>query len=131
MPENKEMNEIVEKLLEDYSIIAAVIQLVLTSFLNYVKDEEIKKYQACQNELNMMNGVLFKNICVIIPVSLRDRNLALLHEGHFEVTKVKLLSRSYCYWFGIFYSIEILTKSCEVCQLHGETKKNDFFHSWQ
>uniref|UniRef100_A0A0K0FRB1 RNA-directed DNA polymerase n=1 Tax=Strongyloides venezuelensis TaxID=75913 RepID=A0A0K0FRB1_STRVS len=145
MPEDKEMDEIVERLLEDYpldleiikkeqqkdSIIAAVIQLVLTSFPIYVKDEEIKKDQAYQNELNMMNGVLFKNICVIIPVSLRDRVLALLHEGHFGATKVKLLARSYCYWPGISESIEILTKSCEVCQLHGETKKNNDLHSWQ
>uniref|UniRef100_A0A0K0FW90 RNA-directed DNA polymerase n=1 Tax=Strongyloides venezuelensis TaxID=75913 RepID=A0A0K0FW90_STRVS len=94
-------------------------------------DEEIKKYQIFQNELSVVNGVLFRNICVVIPESLREKVLTLLHDGHFGATKVKLLARSYCFWPGISESIELMTKGCESCQLYGDTKTNEDLHSWQ
>uniref|UniRef100_A0A0N5BZV4 RNA-directed DNA polymerase n=1 Tax=Strongyloides papillosus TaxID=174720 RepID=A0A0N5BZV4_STREA len=112
-------------------IISVVIQLVLTSFPEYIKDDEIRKYKIFQNELSVIHGVLFRNICVVIPTTLREQVLVMLHDGHFGSTKVKLLARSYCFWPGITESIEAMTKGCDVCNLYGDTKTNDDLHAWE
>ncbi|XP_026581555.1 uncharacterized protein LOC113454394, partial [Pseudonaja textilis] len=53
---------------------------------------------------------------VVIPETLRDRVLALLHEGHPGVVKMKALARSYAWWPGTDKQIETWVAVCSKCQ---------------
>uniref|UniRef100_A0A0N5C173 RNA-directed DNA polymerase n=1 Tax=Strongyloides papillosus TaxID=174720 RepID=A0A0N5C173_STREA len=121
----------IKKAQDDDKIVSTVSQLVLTNFPEYVKDPEVKEYKKYQFELNVIKGVLFRNNSVVIPDSLREEVLKLLHHGHFGSSKIKMLARSYVFWPGYSNDIEVMTRACKVCQEYGDTKTNEDLHAWE
>ena len=57
----------------------------------------------------------FVNLRVIIPSTLRNHILKLLHLGHFGMQRMKQLARSTVYWPRIDFDIENLCRKCTSC----------------
>jgi hypothetical protein len=66
-------------------------------------------------ELSLEDGVLVWGRRVVIPKSLRSRILAILHDGHQGIVRMKLRARSYVWWPGIDEQLELLASECSQC----------------
>ena len=66
---------------------------------------------------------------VVIPQTLRQRLLQLLHESHWGVVRMKQLARRYCWWPGIDRDIERLASSCATCKVASVSPPKEF-SSW-
>ena len=57
----------------------------------------------------------------IIPFSLRGKVLAVAHEGHLGMVRMKQRCRGAIWWPGIDRDIEGLVRECEACILSGNS----------
>lgn len=98
---------------------------VLNKILNFyqvgwpvkLKDEgEIRHYFKLRNNIYVENKLIFYDNKLIVPRSLRNHMLNLLHETHFGIVKTKLYARKFCYWPGMNNDVENFVNSCYTCQ---------------
>ena len=78
-----------------------------------------------RDELSVLDGLVLKGSCIVIPESCRDEILIHLHEGHFGMDRTKLHARDSVYWPNINKDIECLVKSCDLCQEHSYRNNKD------
>ncbi|KAL0148064.1 hypothetical protein M9458_056604 [Cirrhinus mrigala] len=76
----------------------------------------IKQELSCWNDTCAARG-----LCTVIPSTLRARVLAMAHEGHLGIVKLKQRCRERVWWPGIDKDIEALVKDCAACFLSGKT----------
>ncbi|KAF4518755.1 hypothetical protein B566_EDAN006159 [Ephemera danica] len=74
-----------------------------------------KSYLNQSSALNISRGCLLLGNRVIVPSTLRNAVLKLLHKQHQGMTKMKLVARSYVWWPRLDNDIEELCGTCEVC----------------
>ena len=70
---------------------------------------------ANQHDLEVVEGVLFYQNRVIVPQSMQNKMLKLLHANHAGVVKMKQLARRVVYWYGINADIERYANLCDAC----------------
>ncbi|XP_055585220.1 uncharacterized protein K02A2.6-like [Uranotaenia lowii] len=73
------------------------------------------RFRLNQSEFSIQKGCLLRGIRVYIPPKLRQRVLDELHTGHFGVSRMKTLARSYCWWETVDRDIEELSRNCSEC----------------
>ena len=71
-------------------------------------------YQFCEH-LYTVNGVILYKNCIVIPPSLRQHVLAVLHSAHQGVTFMKARADSTLFWTGITPAITALQETCNSC----------------
>ena len=64
-------------------------------------------------ELTIIDGILLRGNCLVIPRQLREKVLEELHTAHQGVVKMKCRARELVWWPGIDLEIENWCKSCE------------------
>lgn len=84
-----------------------------------------------QNEFSLQKGCIMKGIRVYIPPKLRKRVLDELHTGHFGVSRMKSLARSYCWWERVDRDIEDLSRDCSECALVKKNPPKVAIHCWE
>jgi len=72
-------------------------------------------YWDVRDQLSTYNGVVYKGERVVIPHSLRQQMLDILHGSHLGVVKTKQMARDRIYWPGLNKQIEDKVSKCEVC----------------
>ncbi|XP_060073920.1 uncharacterized protein K02A2.6-like [Ylistrum balloti] len=77
--------------------------------------QEARPYWPFRDEISCVDGLLFKNHKVIIPKSLREKMLALVHKSHLGIVKCKSMARDTLYWPGMSVEIENMIQKCSVC----------------
>lgn len=102
--------------------------MVLSSVMDYyyqgwpnVKNQVaaiVRPYWSFRDELHDIDGVLFRNDRVVIPLSLRKEMLKRIHEGHLGIEKCKKRARDAIWWPGMGAEIEECVARCEPCQRH-------------
>ena len=95
---------------------------ILSQLMRFVKEgwphafsEELKDFKKLENSLSTENGCVFYGLRVMIPSTLRNHILILLHLGHFGMQRMKQLARSTVYWPRIDFDIEDLCRKCTSC----------------
>ena len=68
-----------------------------------------------RDELSVLDRLVLKGSCIVIPESCRDEILIQLHEDHFGMDRMKLHARDSVYWPNINKDIESLVKMCDLC----------------
>lgn len=81
-------------------------------------DPVVKPYFDFQEELNVIDGILYKGQRVVIPISMRPEALKILHAAHQGMVKSKQLARDLLYWPGVNKQIEDMVSRCSACQEH-------------
>ena len=76
---------------------------------------DLKPYWSYRDELAIIDGVMLKGRCIIIPTSLKQQLLDQLHTNHMGTEKTKLLAHKSVYWSDINVDIEKYIKSCATC----------------
>lgn len=84
-----------------------------------------------QSEFSIQKGCLMRGIRVYIPFKLRRRVLEELHTGHFGVSRMKSLARSYCWWETIDNEIEELSRDCSECAKVRKNPVKVVPHCWE
>lgn len=76
-------------------------------------------------ELSILNGCILYQHRVIIPESLREKVLNMLHRSHLGIFKTKGLAKSFVWWPKINRDLELLTKNCREClEIKPESQKS-------
>ena len=82
------------------------------------KDEiitELKLYCSYRDELAVIDVIILKGRCIIIPNSLRQQVLNQLHTNHMGIDRMKLIAYKCVYWCSINADIEKYTNQCATC----------------
>ena len=110
---------------------------ILTQLMRFVKEgwphafsEELKDFKKLENSLSTENGCVFYGLRVIIPSTLRNHILKLLHLGHFGMQRMKQLARSTVYWPRIDFDIEDLCRKCTSCGQFQNKPDKPSIHPW-
>lgn len=89
------------------------------------------RFSVDQNEFSMLGACLMRGIRVYVPQELRGRVLSELHSGHFGVSRMKSLVRSYCWWANIDRDIENLARDCLDCARSRKNPTKAPIHCWE
>ena len=98
---------------------------------NQDETSEWRAFYNRRHELSSENNCLLWGDRVIIPLSLREEVLKLLHSTHMGMTAMKNLARNYVWWPKLDGNIESLVKHCETCQLNQRQPKKACPHPWR
>ena len=94
----------------------------------HTKDElqtDIRPYWPYRDELAVIDGVLLKGRCIIIPNSLKQQVLTQLHLNHMGIEKTKLLAHESVFWHNINAYIEAYIKLCATCLEFQQTQPKE------
>lgn len=83
-----------------------------------------------KNELSVELGCILWGSRVVIPPSLQEIIIKMLHEEHPGICKMKSLARSYVWWPNLDNRIEHVVKSCSVCQMTRKSIPKAPLHPW-
>ena len=77
-------------------------------------ESDIKPYFQHRYELHIVDGVIFFQNRIVVPIGLKHQFLAKLHESHLGVVKSKLLARTSIYWPNWNNDVECVCNECET-----------------
>lgn len=81
-------------------------------------------------DLEIVEGCLIFQDRIIIPSSLQNKILKMLHANHAGVIKMKQLARRCVYWFGINRDIENYIKNCDICLKMASVPGQNITYEW-
>ena len=73
---------------------------------------DLQPYWSYREKLAVIDGLIIKGKCNIIPNSLKEQVLSQLHTNHMGIEKTKLLAQECVYWPSINADIEKCIKQC-------------------
>lgn len=96
----------------------ALIKCIQSGWPKYKANvtKELSEYWSYREELFVVDNVIFKGNLVLIPKSLREEMLALVHEGHLGIDRCKRRAREVMFWPGITSDVELYVRRCTTCQ---------------
>ena len=110
-------------------ILIEVRKFVTTKWPKKVS-KALQPYHAKQTELSCYQETILWGKRVVIPHSLRDKALEVLHECHPGIVKMKQLARGSIYWPGIDRHIEEKANSCQACLMNASDPAKLTPHPW-
>jgi transposase InsO family protein len=75
----------------------------------------LKPYWTFRDEIHIIDDLVFKGNCLVIPQSLRSEMLNLIHEGHMGIERCRNQVKNVLFWPNITNDIKNTVESCEIC----------------
>ncbi|XP_031330712.1 uncharacterized protein K02A2.6-like [Photinus pyralis] len=107
-----------------------VRQYVKEGWPQQCPNETLKPYFSRRMEITIDNDCLSWGCRVIIPKTLREHVLELLHDQHPGIVRMKLRARSDIWWPGITQDIEEKIRNCEECQIYANNRQEGKMLQW-
>ncbi|UYV65477.1 K02A2.6-like [Cordylochernes scorpioides] len=104
-------------------------KIIETGELPSSPNDDLIPYLKRIDDFTILQKCIFLENRMVIPKSLHERVLQLLHESHAGTNKMKMMARSSIWWPGMDSSIEIITKNCRTC-LSNESLPPQRTESW-
>jgi len=79
---------------------------------------QITAYSKIAPDIIDADGILLHKDRIIVPLSMRDAMLRLVHEGHLGIEKTKSFARQALWWPGMSRMIADVVGSCATCSAH-------------
>ncbi|XP_065078720.1 uncharacterized protein K02A2.6-like [Ochlerotatus camptorhynchus] len=123
----------------DYTLIARESRKdsCLAEVMRFIGDEwptnvksSLKDLFSLRTDLEVVQDCLLYQERVIIPITLREKILKLLHANHIGIVKMKQLARQTVFWPGISNDIENFVKTCEACIKMGTVPAKPNHNKW-
>lgn len=95
-------------------ILSQVMEYSIKGWPNRVY-KELMDFKAKSHDLELYSGCLLFCGRVVVPKSLQEKTLTLLHSNHAGIVKIKQLARRTVFWLGINNDIESFVKNCNTC----------------
>ena len=113
-------------------VLARVFQKVKFGWSKLDKsDESLTNFYMKRNELSIDNECVLWGVRVIIPTTLRESILNMLHDTHIGVARMKSQARSWMWWPKMDEDIEAMVKACFNCQLHSNKPSKVPLMPWE
>ena len=112
-------------------VLSCVFRFLISGWPDQKLDKDYQPYVTRKHELSTLDGCLLWASHVVIPPPGRQLILEELHESHPGISKMKSLARSYVWWPGMDSEIELLVKTCPVCQESRPTPAPAPLHPWE
>ena len=77
--------------------------------------EDVRPYWNMRDEMSTSDGLFFEGERIVIPESMRQEMLQLLHEPHMGMEKTKSRARTAIYWPGMSRAIADTVAKCSTC----------------
>ena len=122
--------EIAQATLKD-PLLCKVHQYTMNGWPETCDDVELKPFHNRRNELSCEQGCVLWGIRVVVPAVLRGRLLNELHWEHPGICSMKAIARSFMWWPGLDREIELVVKSCTVCQNVRSLPPKVPLHPWK
>ena len=71
-----------------------------------------------RESLSLINGLILKYKCIVIPNSLRDDAMSTLHRSHMGIVKTKESASTCMFWPRMYSDIEKFLSTCRACMAH-------------
>ena len=78
------------------------------------------EYRNVKEDLSVYGYLVLRGVRIVVPTSQRAQILALAHEGHFGISKMKMRLRESLWWPGMDSDINDIVHGCYPCQLVGQ-----------
>ena len=76
---------------------------------------ELHKYWNFRDEISCIDGLLYKSHKLIVPNSLKNEMLDLIHQSHLGIVKCISRAKEVLFWIGMGQDIERKVRSCGIC----------------
>nr|XP_050031134.1 uncharacterized protein K02A2.6-like [Dermacentor andersoni] len=84
---------------------------------------DLKPYWNVRQNIALVENLLMCGSRIVIPSTLRQPVLKIIHEGHFGIEKCRARSKSSVWWPSIDADIERLVKNCHSCLKQSTNRK--------
>lgn len=111
-------------------VLSRVREMLQRGCLEELKGTEFEPFISRKDELSVQDGCLLWGARVIIPSLGRPGVLKQLHQSHPGVSRMKALARSYVWWPKLDHDVEMVVKSCQICQEHRNVPAVAPLHPW-
>lgn len=111
-------------------VLSRVIRFTREGWPQNTNDVDLEKFRKLADSLTTLHGCLLYGTRVVIPSTIRQQVLQLLHEGHFGIQRMKQLARTAVYWPNIDNDILCLCRSCTACAEYQNRPSNPPVHPW-
>ena len=78
----------------------------------------VKPYWTVSQDLAEKDGITFKGNQAVVPLILRNKVLATIHDGHLGIVKCIERAKTTVYWPGYINDIKEMVSRCSKCQQH-------------
>ena len=78
----------------------------------------VREYWDSRDMLSVTDGIVYKGMRIVIPPSLRNHMLKLIHESHLGIVKCKHRAREVMYWPAMNTAIEEEVRNCSKCAMY-------------
>ena len=93
-------------------------------------EPEFKDVHTHYQDLEIVDGCLLFQDRIIIPRTMQQMILKMLHKNHTGIQKMKQLARRSVYWFGLNKDIERFVRSCRTCNEMHIAQKPETSNKW-
>ncbi|XP_055614742.1 uncharacterized protein K02A2.6-like [Uranotaenia lowii] len=100
-----------------------VLQKVLVAVQSEIWTHDLQKFKAVADDLSILNGIIVKRGCAVIPKSLRSYTLNVAHKGRPMPSKMRSILRERVWWPGIAADVDKWVQACQLCATCGRPEK--------
>jgi hypothetical protein len=108
-------------------IMQTIMQYVLEQWPHNERDVPLqaKPYIVAKGQLSVIDGVLAYGDRIVIPPSMRESILEVLHESHQGITKCRENANNAVWWPGIGTDIRQMIERCITCRENRPTQQSE------
>lgn len=112
----EKLKEIKEKSVKD-EVLSQIITYCQNGWPEHKRcvSPSVKPYFDLKHQIYVIDNIVFKDTSIVIPFSMRNYLLNLIHEGHQGINSCIRLAKGTIYWHNINKDIEKFVSQCHIC----------------
>ncbi|KAL0153751.1 hypothetical protein M9458_050972 [Cirrhinus mrigala] len=94
-----------------------LLQTIQSGWLDRRRDAPVpvQPYWDSRSQLASSDGLIYKGLCIVVPPTMREHMLKLIHQSHLGMVKSKQRAREVLCWPGMSAEIEEVIRNCSKC----------------
>lgn len=112
-------------------VLSRVLRWILHGWPAANSDKRFSPFFSRRHEMSAHKDCVLWGNRVVIPLMARQDVLALLHDAHPGIVRMKGLARSYVWWPGMDTQIEEVVRECATCQMSRHNPPKAPLHPWE
>ena len=123
------VNDVKRETLTDECLMK-VYEFCLNGWPDECVQEELRPFKNKKLELSLEDGCILWGTRVVIPKTLQNKVLSIVHDTHIGASKMKSLARSWYWWPNMDADIEKFVKLCSTCAQHAKQPAKSPLLNW-